>query len=197
MQVSDKAPLVQLAEICNLSVEEANGCEVVCEICNTVVYREGTMLGLCKCKKKKTSFKVPSLLSLRFMPNPFFRPQVVPVSAEPIVVEADDETRISIGTAEYSEPPTLPSPSGNPSPTPESSLLYPLFHRSDTISASMHPLPPSKSITLSSLACLDQSIPLYFLEIGGLWVSKLSLLSGIGLTLPVWHPFIWRVGYFG
>uniref|UniRef100_A0A915C2K7 Transmembrane protein n=1 Tax=Parascaris univalens TaxID=6257 RepID=A0A915C2K7_PARUN len=69
VELSDKAPLVQLQEICSCisaDVENSfgNGCEVVCENCNTVVYREGTVVGVCKCKRKSSStssrFKIVS-----------------------------------------------------------------------------------------------------------------------------------------
>uniref|UniRef100_F1KZ61 Protein unc-80 n=2 Tax=Ascaris suum TaxID=6253 RepID=F1KZ61_ASCSU len=69
VELSDKAPLVQLQEICSCvsaDVESSlgNGCEVVCENFNTVVYREGTVVGVCKCKRKSSSsssrFKIVS-----------------------------------------------------------------------------------------------------------------------------------------
>ncbi|KAK0415429.1 hypothetical protein QR680_011941 [Steinernema hermaphroditum] len=59
---SDKAPLVQLQDICSgASVDLsdiANGssaCEVVCEACSTVVFQKGTVVGVCKCKRKSSS----------------------------------------------------------------------------------------------------------------------------------------------
>ncbi|VDM44326.1 unnamed protein product [Toxocara canis] len=61
VELSDKAPLVQLQEICScISADIENfspgsGCEVICENCNTVVYREGTVVGVCKCKRKSSS----------------------------------------------------------------------------------------------------------------------------------------------
>ncbi|VDN37005.1 unnamed protein product [Gongylonema pulchrum] len=55
-EVSEKAPLAFLQEICSgisMDPESAshNGCEIVCENCKTVVYRDGAIVGACSCKR--------------------------------------------------------------------------------------------------------------------------------------------------
>uniref|UniRef100_A0A914WE92 Protein unc-80 homolog n=1 Tax=Plectus sambesii TaxID=2011161 RepID=A0A914WE92_9BILA len=59
-EFSDRAPLVQLKEICNGESElgdfsPGSECQVICQTCNTVVYRDGTVVGLCKCKRKSST----------------------------------------------------------------------------------------------------------------------------------------------
>lgn len=68
VDINDRAPLVQLKDICgatwpslDLPSSSSTQCEIVCELCQTVVYRDGAFLGNCKCDKASQALKVNSL----------------------------------------------------------------------------------------------------------------------------------------
>ncbi|CAJ0578771.1 unnamed protein product, partial [Mesorhabditis spiculigera] len=98
---SDEAPLVQLNDICSgVSVDigdfnEPGQCEVVCEKCGLVIYREGTMVGTCKCAKNgKGQLKVVKRESPTSPQHsaPPLPPPPPPERSEPPALFCRDET---------------------------------------------------------------------------------------------------------
>ncbi|CAJ0941559.1 unnamed protein product, partial [Mesorhabditis belari] len=84
---SDEAPLVQLTDICSEismdigEINETSSCDVVCDKCKLVIYREGTMIGTCKCSRNgKSQLKVVRRDS---PPSNSFGPSSTPLSAIP------------------------------------------------------------------------------------------------------------------
>ncbi|VDN59624.1 unnamed protein product, partial [Dracunculus medinensis] len=54
--LSEKAPLVQLQEICSnisndIEIPLQNACDITCGKCKTVIFRKGSLVGTCKCSK--------------------------------------------------------------------------------------------------------------------------------------------------
>ncbi|VDK60079.1 unnamed protein product [Anisakis simplex] len=99
IELSDKAPLVHLQEICSGisadldTLSPGSGCEVICENCNTVVYREGTLVGVCKCKRKSSSS------SCRF--------RIIPIPSPPKDLPASPQTEPSQTLSQPSQVPTI------------------------------------------------------------------------------------------
>lgn len=70
IDVSDDAPLVSLQDICGTNwssfdlPSSSSHCEVICEICNSVVAKDGSLVGVCECQDRNLQhYKVINLSS--------------------------------------------------------------------------------------------------------------------------------------